>query len=431
MSIQIVGVLDGLEIQRKKASGWIRVTNDNLENKASPLITVSIGKKIIAQGLATTSRPDIKLTENSMAFGFSLNLTDDINELKKLSDFQVIAEYKNNKANLIIYQPIALALQYFLLNSAQRSNFIGRIITDFEQASLFQVQLPSVLAAAARTNPPTRKLCVLTYLNDTGAWFPYFYKYYSSLVGDTAIYVVTPKPSAFDAYKLGGIISCSDMEYDDQARSQLMSGLATGLQAYYEWTLVCDPDEIVVPHPNAQATFFELLNKESNDVIISRGFDIIQMDNEPDFSVDEPVLTQRHFAIPNMAICKPHLARKPIQYSVGYHYCNYKLDFSSVDDGFLTLHLKSACRHIRKQLSSIVLETTYAEQKSFEYASNSVSDEKYDNRLKHYLNKPIETINSLAMQEFEKNYTKNLMFGPHSGIWRGEHICATFLVKLS
>lgn len=433
MSIQIVGSLGGLDITAKKANGWVKVTGDNSENNdAKPLVTILIAEKIIAQGLAIIPRPDIKSTE-ALTFGFSLKLTGDVNALKKLSDFQVLTEYKDRRENLKINPSVALALQYFLLNSTQRAYFDR--ITASEQTSPLNVQLPSILAAAARTNPPTRKLCVISYLNDSGAWFPYFYKYYSSLVGDTAIYVVTPKPEAFSTYKLGGIISCSDMQYDDQARSQFMSGLATGLQAYYEWTLVCDPDEIVIPHPNSKATFIEMLNKQTNDVIISRGFNIIQMDNEADFSFDQPVLTQRHFGMPDIAMCKPHLARKPIQYSIGYHYCNYKLDFSSANDGFLTLHLKFACERISKQIEAIVLETAYCDEKSAEYAANSISDKTRYSLLNNSFNRPIEDINSLAMQEVEKNYVKNLAFISKSGIWawadKSELKHPRFLVELS
>jgi hypothetical protein len=427
MSIQITGIFGGINI--KKAQGWVKVAGESLENNPiKPLITIFIEKRIIAKGWATESRPDIK-SADGLVFGFSLNLTGDLAELKKISDFQVIAEYKGEKKNLNIPQPVALALQYSLLNPAQQHIF--KKITDFKQTSSFQIQPANVLAASARTQPPTRKLCVITYANDSSAWFPYFYNYYSSIVGDSAIYVVTPKATAFDTYKLGGIISCSDMKYDDQTRSELISGLATGLQAYYQWTLVCDVDEIVIPHPKSNATFFELLEKETNDAIISRGFNIVQMPDEADFSFDKPILTQRRFAIPSTALSKPHFAKKPIQYCQGYHYCNYKLDFSPANDGFLTLHLKSACHRIREQISAVVSETSYSDEKTSEYTNKSVSDKTFDSRLTYCSDKPIEDINSSAMQEFEKNYAKNLVFITHLGIWRGKHIAAPFLVKLS
>jgi hypothetical protein len=142
MNFQIVGFLDGLDITTKKASGWVKVTSSDLKNdKVKPVVTVSIGKKIIAQGLATTSRPDVESLGTSV-FGFSLDLSNEDDEINKLiktvSDFQVVTEYKGKKEHLNIYPPIALALEYFLLNDNQRNHF-NKIIATLEQATLLKL----------------------------------------------------------------------------------------------------------------------------------------------------------------------------------------------------------------------------------------------------------------------------------------------------
>lgn len=424
MSMQINGILDRLEATT--ASGWVNVTGDIKSDGVKPLITISVGGEIVAEGFATQSRPDIEKL-GGLAFGFLLKLNSGINNLKTPSNLSVVASYKNTKATLKIYKPIELSLQFLSLTADQQLNFIGRI-TNSGHMPVFHSA--NMLAAAARPKPPAHKLCVITYANDAGAWFPYFYKYYSSLVGETAIYVITPKPNTFSAYSLGGIITCADMSFDDTARSQLMSGIATGLQAYYEWTLVCDVDELVFPHPDSALGFFELLDAESNDVIVSRGLDVVQMDDDADFSFELPVLQQRRFANPNIALCKPHIARVPVQYSGGHHYCNYKLALPPQREGFITLHLKWACKRIRREVASIVAETSYVNEKTADYCMNSVSERSFDSRLKSYLGKTVEGLNSAAMRAFERNYAENLVFSAARGLWIGQHITAPFLIDL-
>jgi hypothetical protein len=426
-SIKINGVLDGLTATT--ASGWINVTGNVDKMNSKPFITISVNGEIFAEGFATTSRPDIEKL-GGLAFGFSLNLKKEISDLKSTSDFSVIAKFHDIKKPLEIYKPIELFLQFSSLASDRQLNFISRIAPQIEKLFL-HIQPSNVLVAKNRLTLPVHKLCVISYANDAGAWFPYFYKHYVALVGETGVYVVTPKPESFDSYKLGGVITCANIPFDDDARSQLISGIATGLQAYYRWTLVCDVDEIVMPNPQSGLDFFESLDMfDSQDVIVSRGFDILQMEDEEDFSFDLPVLEQRRFANPNMALCKPCLAKLPIQYSGGFHYCNYRLKLPPLKEGFITLHLKFACKNIRKEVADIVKNMNFVLEKTADYCLTSVSEQALYKRRKFYLDKNIEGINSIAMQEFEKKYTQNLVFSSARGLWIGEHLTAPFLIDL-
>ncbi len=426
--LKLRGLLSNLT--GKTAKGWIKI-NGNIDEKASyPVVTICVGNIVIAQGFTS---PPKEQPENTIFFSFSFNTLVDVTTLSLTegkATLSVTANYQEIEFKLKTSNPVNLFFAFFTLNENQKRKYISNILSPNQLAAI--KPKPEMISPQKRKTPPTAKLCVITYANDSGAWFPYFYRYYSELVGSKAIYVITPKPKAFNQYDLGGLVSCSDLKYDDQARAQLISGMANGLQAYYQWSLVCDVDEIVVPHPNANLSFFEMLECEKNNVVFTRGLDIVQMKGDPDFNFDLPVLEQRHYAIPNMALCKPHLARVPIHYNPGHHYCNYPPTPFIEDSGFLTLHLKLACQSIRHELLDIVKKVTYSDPMLADYSVNNISDTFYERRLNLNLKRPIEDINSPLMKKFETNFINNISFSEIHSMWLGgKRKSAYLLVRFS
>lgn len=424
MNIEMEGVLDVLT--SSKAQGWVKVKGWNIDREIKPEIIITAGKQIIAKGLANQDRPDVEKTGGA-GFGFTLKPLVEMSAIKRPGKLNVEADYQGVKINLPVHKTIQLALKFFQLNANQQRRFVNQIAGS-EHISPFNLH---PLNPIGRQPCPPKKLCVISYANDAAAWFPYFFQYYSTLVGADGIYVVTPKPESFSAYALGGVITCSNMLYDDIARSKLISGLATGLQAYYEWTLVCDVDEIIVPNPARNVDFFQLLEQQAENVVVSRGIDVFQMEDEAEFRFDLPVLAQRRFGVPNIALYKPHLARVPIRYSDGYHYCNYKLSHPPSGDGFMTLHLKWACKEVRNQVGLMVEEVAYTNKNTANYSKDSLSIEKFNLRLEAYLKKPVQTLDSPVMQAFEDKYVSNLKFSEAKQLWVGENISAPFFVRLT
>ncbi|WP_157961394.1 hypothetical protein [Microvirga flavescens] len=270
-----------------------------------------------------------------------------------------------------------------------------------------------------------KPLCVISYAHDASAWFPYFYNYYTSVVEPNAIFIVTPNPQEFTKYALGGVISIDGFPYDNAARSQIMSRLCQGLQAYFEWTLLCDVDEIVVPHPASGKSFFETLAALNSDISTSRGFDIIQLDDELDFDFNQPVLQQRRFGLAASGLCKPHLARIPVRWSVGYHFTNYKPRFEPEGQGFVTLHLKWACDKIRLDVAKIVQKTKYAVSKTADYALESVVISKHPAMVSGA--PPISLLSSDALKSFEKEFFSGLWYNSEEDLWAREHFVSSAL----
>lgn len=174
----------------------------------------------------------------------------------------------------------------------------------------------------------------------------------------------------------------------------------------------------------------QMLNSLPNEIILSRGFDVIQTESENDFVEYENIADQRSLAIPNSALCKPHISKIPISYSGGYHYCNKKLKFADSDSGFLTLHMKWACRKIRRSLAEIVEHTTYNDKIIENYSRRTVSENVSHPALELAKTRPVENINSTAVKDFELTYLNNLCYSGETGLWTGPHFVADFFIYI-
>ena len=414
-------------VTTKAASGWVQVPRDILTTKGPPVVRVLIRGEHFVEGAATAPRPDVS-TESDVGLGFSLVWGREA--IAPFAAADVLATVSSNgvAVPLALYRPAQLALD---LNSLSPSEGRALLKNLDENGTKRLSELLMAEEKAAFSGQNERGLaCVITYAQNSDAWFPYFYEYYSKIVGPHAIYVVTPTSQSFKNYELGGIISAANLQYDDTARSYFMSSLATGFHAYYHWSLVCDVDEFIAPYPGSGQNLLEVIAASDEDVLITRGFDILQTSGDADFDMSRPILEQRRFAIPNTAICKPHLSRIPVQYSGGYHYCQKRLDFSPPGKGLVTLHLKWACRVIRGAVARAVKETVYASQETAAYASDSVAPEVQHPMATDTMVRQAQPLASQAMLDFEQTYRNNLTYVPAGNLWIGEHVVAPFVVDL-
>lgn len=414
-------------MSRYSAAGWVRLFIDNNEESIDSLIIKIHRKgKLLGEGVASGDRPDLKLP-NAVAFGFRINLKNDEETSFGSDEISVIAVVKDQIFPLKLMKSVEVALALNGLSPSMVKQTIECLDASIIERIGDLVNFEAKLYSQVR---PKNPLCVLTYANDAGAWFPYFYNYYSKIAGESSIYVVTPKPENFSTYALGGVITIPDLEYDDAARSVMMSHFSSGLLAQYRWSLVCDVDEIVIPNPKLNVKLREYLDNRSEDVILSLGIDVVQLDGEVDFDFSRSIFDQRKCGVLNSAMCKPHASRVPIRYSGGYHYCNKKLDFPEPGGELITLHLKWACSRVRAEVAKIVAGVNYKDSTIEEYSLTSVLSDA------HPLVENGNRVRTLGLSEkytedFKEKYRNNLKFDSERGLWVGPHRSEGFLVKLT
>jgi hypothetical protein len=137
----------------------------------------------------------------------------------------------------------------------------------------------------------------------------------------------------------------------ENARMQLMSGIALGLLAVYDYVAFVDADEFLVPDPARHATLVDLVAaREPQEVIGCMGLNVVHhLDAEPaDLDLSRPVLEQRSFAKFLPIMCKPSVKRTPAPWRFSSHGISAKYE---VDPELFLLHLKFVDRAHLKAVS--------------------------------------------------------------------------------
>jgi hypothetical protein len=208
------------------------------------------------------------------------------------------------------------------------------------------------------SNIKKKNICLLTYANGSGAWFDYFFNFYKKMIPSCGLVVVTPNPNEFSDYDIDTIFSLDGFKYDDEARARFLSSLQSSLLNYFEWTLLVDVDEIVMPDPRLNINFTDALNLyQSQSVIYSIGVDLIEFDNNQVFDFSKNPYENRPIGIVNSSLGKPVLAKVPVTYIPGHHYCNFPPVFDS--PLFFNFHLKYASKVISADLMNMVKKIEY------------------------------------------------------------------------
>ena len=388
------------QVINNKIKGWISSSKDEL-----PMFDVEIQdnftKDFIAVEISTSNRSPKK---------FNLEIKTD---LKELDITRLSISIKSEEETLApqISRGLRIANNLNQLNSNQLENFVRNISQDsFNQLTQIFNRVQS------RTLVKRRKCCVITYANDASAYFPYFHQYYSEIIEPTSIYVITPKPASFAEYELGGLINVEGFEFEENGRAHLQSKLSSALQAYYEWTLICDVDEIVMPNPSLNKTFHELLGKDNNQKVIrTLGIDVVQLPNEEKLDFNTPILKQRKVGVLNSSICKPHFASDETSYSVGFHFVNEKSIIKCPPD-FITYHLKWACSSTRAEILDIVNNTQFSQTFVEDYCKSTAEASQHP-RLDQLIDNEIYALVSEFTNTFIESFNINMELNIQNRKW--------------
>lgn len=223
-----------------------------------------------------------------------------------------------------------------------------------------------------------KNVALVTYANAPGAWFPYFRDYYENFLSIDAIFVVTPRPDLFADFNLAGVVGLPGFPFDDGARAVLMSGLVSGLVAYYGAVLVCDVDELLFTPGGAEGLRRILM--PLSPVRWGVGIEVLQRPSDRTFDFSLPVFPQRQVGCINHSLTKPMIFRGAVQLTPGNHACNHLPPGDLMADRLFNLHLKYADFSVRERLSEMVSETDYSQDSVKGYCSKSLVD-KFHSRV--------------------------------------------------
>ena len=187
---------------------------------------------------------------------------------------------------------------------------------------------------------------VMTMVRDEAEMLPRWVRHYAAQVGLENLVVLDDNSSDGSTEDLGCTVhrlpTLPGKGYEN-ARMRLVSGLATGFLAVYDYVVFVDADEFLVPDPARYDDLPSFLaTRRDHEVIAPIALNVVQVPSvEGPLRADEPVLGQRQFAKFTPLMCKPSIKRVP----AGWRWASHGIEAPFlVDDGIFMLHLKFADR---------------------------------------------------------------------------------------
>lgn len=410
------GVIEKFDLQG--FSGWVRIEG---EVSAELSLRVSIDGVLVDVNRSMNARPDLRC-----GYGFSAKFSKPLESYPRLETIEINAVCGSNVIALVFYEPARLAVQLARLTDSEKAHLVRNL--DFETRNLV---LNSAFGVDNLSGDDLgrRSVCVVTYANGSGGWFPYFYDHYKNRQGVDGVFVITPKPREFCDYALDGLISVEGAEYNDYSIANIFSSISNGLKSYFKYVLVCDVDELIFPTPGLGVNLKQFVEKSTEAVYVGLGIDVIQTPGESDFDFEKSVADNRGYGILNSAICKPFLSSSAIKYFIGQHYCNYPVQFLPWNEGLVCYHMKWACAAVRNRVLGIVEKTSYAFDDIAKYSSQSV-EVSIPHPAWNLAKNKVFDFNSSEVANFKNRYIQQRFYNSNYGVFSGSHFLGDFLIKL-
>lgn len=129
----------------------------------------------------------------------------------------------------------------------------------------------------------------------------------------------------------------------ERARMKLVSGLARGLLAVYDYVVFADADEFLVADPRVHADLPSFLaTRPEDDVLAPLALNVMHVPSEEGpLESGSPVLGQRSFVKFTQIMCKPSIKRVPAAWQRASHGIDVPF---RVDPELFMVHLKFADR---------------------------------------------------------------------------------------
>jgi len=111
--------------------------------------------------------------------------------------------------------------------------------------------------------------------------------------------------------------------FDDQTRVEIVADFQHALLRVFDVVVYTDCDEMLVADPRAHASLAALLAVAEADVIAPIGLHMQHLlRSEPPIDLSAPILGQRRYARFASGMCKPSIARVPLRWVPGFHWCD-------------------------------------------------------------------------------------------------------------
>lgn len=126
------------------------------------------------------------------------------------------------------------------------------------------------------------------------------------------------------------IVAFPRSPFDDQTRMELVADFQRALLRRYDIVIYTDCDEMLVADPQIHSSLAGFLGTVKSDVIAPVGVNLHHLlGTEPAIDLALPILGQRQYGRFASSMCKPSIARVPLHWVPGFHWCDQMADYRS------------------------------------------------------------------------------------------------------
>lgn len=195
---------------------------------------------------------------------------------------------------------------------------------------------------------------VMTMARDEADMLPRWVRHYAGQVGLEHLLVLDDNSTDGSTEGLGCTVHRLPPlagERFERTRMQLLSGLAEGFLAAYDYVVFVDVDEFLVPDPARHTDLPGFLaTRRDREVVAPLGLNVIHVPQaEGELRADEPILGQRRFAQFAPLMCKPSIKQVPAAWRWASHGIEAPFE---VDPELFMVHMKFADRDALRRVAT-------------------------------------------------------------------------------
>jgi hypothetical protein len=174
------------------------------------------------------------------------------------------------------------------------------------------------------------KIAIVTMAYNERVNLPIWLRHYTSHCPGATLFVIDHGTDDGSTRELSGVsvIPLPRTAFDDQTRVELVADIQHGLLRYYDIVIYTDCDEMLIADPRIHTSLTSFLADVRSEVIAPVGVNVHHIvGSEPPIDLTNPILGQRRFVRFAVSNCKPTIARVPLSWVPGFHWCDRMPDY--------------------------------------------------------------------------------------------------------
>jgi Glycosyl transferase family 2/SEC-C motif len=169
-----------------------------------------------------------------------------------------------------------------------------------------------------------RPVAAITMVFNEAIFLPIWLNHYGSALGYENLFVIDDgsNDGSIRNDRIVNLVSRKRGLLDERERAKTISYFHEELLQYYDVVLYADADELIVPEPNLEISLKDYLIASKGELINTIGLNVLHhRAREGPLDLTKPLFSQRAYVQFDELYCKPVIARVPMRWTPGFHFC--------------------------------------------------------------------------------------------------------------